>query len=393
MTTRAEPFDEFLERLNGEPDDLDEGPGAPGRTELTRMRAFLSDRYAGARPRRSRVDRLGHVYDYFPIEEQPASLRYKLKPAAPPPDGPLGHVGLQLHGRTPEYEGLVPIRRITLGELARFESLDRFLHKHGARRTSLLRSGDAFAPGTQASTHRWADAYQSVENLGASATLNVWAPTLADGQTFSLSQIWCVAMGPAGKQTVELGWHVNPSVTGHDQPALFCYWTRDGYSQTGAYNGQDGAFHFNSSSTVLGVAISDVSVTDGEQSELFCTVKLYQDAWWLYVGGDQQDNIVGYYASDLYGSGPLASGAAEVDFGGEVCGGPPFAPMGSGALAGAGYGKAAYQRNLGVYAADGSSLTSLALQSGPQDAQDYSITAQSSDDWGSYIYFGGPGGD
>jgi hypothetical protein len=361
------------------------------------MRAFLRNRYAGAVPVMSRIGHTGAIYDYFRLDDQPAARIHHLKPATPPPAGflGLGQVGpqfIQPEGAG-EIAGLVPIRRLTLGDLARAGSLDRFLHKRGRRRRSHLRAAEAAAPGTPDPSHRWADAWASIPNTGAVSTLNIWRPQLAEGQIFSLSQIWCVAMGPNGRQTVEVGWHVNPSVTGHDQPAMFCYWTRDGYATPTSYNGHDGDFLFHGSNTVLGVPITDISVAGGAQFDVHCALTLYQGNWWLYIGGDQEANAVGYFPGTLYNSGPLASAATEVDFGGEVCGGPPFAPMGSGAFAAAGQNQAAYQRNLGVWSAANATLqTSLDLQIDTADLA-YTVSLVASDPWGNYFYFGGPGGN
>lgn len=389
---RPEPFDRFLDKLAAR------GPrrGAGERAESARMRAFLRNRYAGAIPLVSRIGRDGAIYDYFRIEDQPAARIHRLKPATPPPAGFLGarQVGLQF--REPdgadETAGLVPIRRLSLGDLTRAGSLDRFLHKRAARRRSHLRAAEAAAPGTLDPSHRWADAWGSFNNTGAVSTLNIWRPQLTGSQIFSLSQIWCVAQGPHGRQTAEVGWHVNPSVTGHDQPAIFCYWTRDGYTTPTSYNGHNGDFLFHGPNTVLGVPITDISGAGGNQYEVYCALKLYQGNWWVYVGGDQDTNAVGYFPGSLYSGGPLASGASEVDFGGEVCGGPPFAPMGSGAFAAAGLNQAAYQRNLGVWT-DDAVQTSLDLQTDEADAEAYTASLATSDSWGNYFYFGGPGGN
>lgn len=393
---RPEPFNRFLKRLEAG----DAAGPVDERTalaELARMRAFLRNRYAGAIPVVSRIDRHGGTYDYFRIEDQPAARIHHLKPATPPPAGFLGvgRAGLQFGqpDSGAETAGLVPIRRLTLADLTRARTLDRFLHKRGGRRRSHLRAAEPAAPGTLDPAHRWADAWASIANTGAASTLNIWSPPLAYGQTFSLSQIWCVAPGPNGRQTAEVGWHVNPSVTGHDQPAMFCYWTRDGYATPTSYNGHNGDFLYRNPNTVLGVPITDISVTGGAQIDVYCALKLYEGNWWVYVGGDQDDNAVGYFPGTLYDGGPLTSGAAEVDFGGEVCGGPPFAPMGSGAFAVTGQSQAAYQRNLGVFAANASLQTSLDLQTDQADPAAYTITTAASDAWGDYFYFGGPGGN
>ena len=391
---RPEPFNQFLKKL--------EATGATGTAreqrdsaDLVRMRAFLRNRYADAIPVVSRIDRNGTIYDYFRMDSQPAARIHHLKPATPPPAGFLGagQLGLQFRqtDSAAETAGLVPIRRLMLADLTRAGTLDRFLHKRGRRRRSQLRAAEAAAPGTPDPSHRWADAWASMPNTGAASTLNIWRPQLAEGQVFSLSQIWCVALGPNGRQTAEVGWHVNPSVTGHDQPAIFCYWTRDGYTTPTSYNGHNGDFLFHGSNTVLGAPITDISVSDGTQFDVYCALKLYEGNWWVYVGGDQDANAIGYFPGTLY-NGPLASGATEVDFGGEVCGGPPFAPMGSGSFAAAGQNQAAYQRNLGVWAANANLQTSLNLQIDEADAEAYTVSLGDSDSWGAYIYFGGPGG-
>ena len=67
--------------------------------------------------------------------------------------------------------------------------------------------------------------------------------------------------------------------------------------------------------------------------------------------------------------------------------------MGSGAFAAAGEGRAAYQRNLGVYAANAGLQTSLDLQTDQADPAAYNIATTASDVWGDYFYFGGPGGN
>jgi hypothetical protein len=393
---RPEPFDRFLESLEAG-DAAAPSDDRTAVTELTRKRTFLRNRYAGAVPVVSRIDRFGKTYDYFRVEDQPAARLHNLKPASPPPAGFLGigRVGVQLGrpGGDAEAAGLVPIRRLTLADLARAGTLDRFLHKHGRRHRSLLRGAEPAAPGTLDTTHRWADAWASIPNVGAVSTLNIWSPALARGQIFSLSQIWCVAQGAAGRQTAEVGWHVNPSVTGHNQPAMFCYWTRDGYTTPTSYNGHNGDFLFHNQNTVLGVPITDISVAGGEQFDVYCVLKLYEGNWWVYVGGDQDDNAVGYFPGILYDGGPLASGATEVDFGGEVCGGPPFAPMGSGAFAAAGPAQAAYQRNLGVSTVNAGLQTSLPLQTDQADPIAYTVAHATSAAWGEYIYFGGAGGN
>jgi hypothetical protein len=364
--------------------------------ERERILTFLRSRYAGAIPVMSRVDRNGVTYDYFKADDQPAARAHNLTPAKPPPSGFLGagRAGSQLSAQDidPDTAGLVPIKRLTAEDVERAGTLHQFLNKRGGRRRSILRAADAAAPGTTDPNHRWADAWVEIPNIGASSTLNIWRPPVAGNQAFSLSQIWCVAQGPNGRQTAEVGWHIYPAVTGHNQPAMFCYWTADGYATPTSYNGYNHDFVYTSATTVLGVPITDISVAGGSQYDAFCALQLYEGNWWLYIGGDQTDNAVGYFPGSLYNGGPLSSAASEVNFGGEVCGGPPFSPMGSGAFANAGQGLAAYQRNLGVRMVDGNLQNAVALQADEADPGAYTITTAKSDVWGDYFYYGGPGG-
>jgi hypothetical protein len=133
--------------------------------------------------------------------------------------------------------------------------------------------------------------------------------------------------------------------------------------------------------------------------------KYYEGNWWLLLnpgGGSWTD--VGYYPGSMYGSGPLASGKASLtEFGGEVCNGPnggndctnPNWPqMGSGNFASAGWQQAAYQNDLFYINSSGAGINS-SLTPVTESSKCYSANftpASSGGSWGSYIYFGGPGG-
>ncbi|KAJ0724131.1 putative neprosin [Helianthus annuus] len=62
------------------------------------------------------------------------------------------------------------------------------------------------------------------EFYGAKALLNVWKPTVI-GNDFSLSQIW-VLSNIRGRlaNSIEAGWHVNPSQNSDGLPRLFTFW-------------------------------------------------------------------------------------------------------------------------------------------------------------------------
>src|SRR5689334_18787872 len=88
LLPQPEPFKKFL--LSLEKDSGPKGADNVSRAELDRMRIFLKQRYVGAIPVTSKIDNHGHVYDYFRVDDQPASRVFRLKPATPPPSGFLG---------------------------------------------------------------------------------------------------------------------------------------------------------------------------------------------------------------------------------------------------------------------------------------------------------------
>jgi len=78
---------------------------------------------------------------------------------------------------------------------------------------------------------------------------------------------------------------------------------------------------------------------------------------------------------------------------GSSCTDPNWPQMGSGAFASAGWQQAAYQHNLFYIDTSGTGVSS-SLTPVTQSSTCYSIdvTPSSGGSWGSYIYFGGPGG-
>jgi hypothetical protein len=405
------PFDEFLavtkisrhRHYRGRPEVRIRNKAA-----FNELRRHLLSIYAGVNVIHSYVDNHGQTFDCVPIEQQPALRKSGRALARPPelpplwPDSPSTLIGSrQSTSVQPAHKdrygnkvacppGTVPIRRITLDELTRFESL-----RHYQRKASgwILRRTAVAAPDTPAaaSQHEYAFAWQDVANLGGQSILNIWAPPVTGDQVFSLSQQWYVANGTAGAQTVEVGWQVFPQRYGHSDPVLFTYWTADGYQHTGSYSNEAGNFVQYSATCPVGIALDVVSVADATQAEVQVCFILSNGNWWLFVGGTTADHAVGYYPTSLYGGGPLATQAAQIAFGGETLGVTSYPPMGSGAFASKGAGQAAYQRNIGYFPAAGGTLPA-AVSPAQQWPQSYTIAVQRSDPWGTFFYFGGPGG-
>lgn len=353
--------------------------------------------HRGVHVQASFEDAAGQVFDCVPIEQQPALRKSDGQVAAPPTrqalPGQLAMVSTAAASlRSPTGTlascpaGTVPIRRVTLEEVSRFETLDHYLRKHGRPRRRSTQRRPLLEEATTA-PHEYAHASQAVANIGGHSILSVWDPPIATNQVFSLSQHWYVAEGPKGVQTVEVGWQVYPEMYGHAQPVLFTYWTADAYQKTGSYSNTAGEFVQVGASHPVGMALGKSSVVGGEQVELELEVMLYQGNWWMFVNGVAS----GYYPGSHYEGGPLATGATAIDYGGETVGDGDYPPMGSGQFAERGFKSAAYQRNIFYIEPTASSIyaTLVASQDWPSS---YTIRVGTSDDWGEYFYFGGPGG-
>ncbi len=383
------------------------------------MRAYLLDHYQGVTVPHSFMDEDGQIWDCVPIDQQPSLKGTGLKVATPPPSLPVApaegqpaakentimlqaqltpdrkdHLGNVMHCP----KGTIPIRRITLDEMTRFETLDRFFHKgpfieggkghprHGGGKVLEKEATAAVAP-----THKYAHAYQVVKNLGGHSFLSVWQPGIGANQVFSLSQHWYAGGAGPKLQTVECGWQVYPGKYGTSKPCLFIYWTADGYNKTGNYNLDKKAFVQTNPAWTLGGSLSPVSTYNGAQYELEFSWYLYKGNWWLYLKGTTASSAVGYYPTSLFGGGQLATCALDIDYGGETVGTTSWPPMGSGHFPAEGFGKAAFQRNIYYFPVAGGG-TNASLTVSQQSPACYKISLRANGTWNPYFYFGGPGG-
>jgi len=373
-------------------------------SQFAAMRQYIADRYEGVEVAHSFVDDNGQVFDCIPVEQQPSLKGTSASPVEAPsaPSSPTAvdspsqglRVQPQLRSdRTDKFghamscpPGTIAMRRITLDELTKKENLRDFFRKVpvGEGRLPRLSSDPEITP----DIHKWAIAYQvPVDSLGGHSFLNVWDPAVGS-QVFSLSQHWYVG----GSQTAECGWQVFPAKYGTTQPCLFIYWTADGYQNTGCYNLDCAAFVQTNPNWVLGGTLSPVSSYGGAQHELEMAYYLTGGNWWLYLGGTDASNAVGYYPASQYNGGQLASNATGIEYGGEVVDTTAWPPMGSGNFAEAGFGFAAYQRDILYYPPTGGAQNA-ALTAGQASANCFTATVGfASPPWDEYFFFGGPGG-
>jgi hypothetical protein len=358
------------------------------------IRSYLVRYYRGIEPVHSFVDANGSVFDCIPVEQQ-FSLRGKggRIPKAPNLAGrakgprrespPFARQIVQLgpHLTDPfgnqmmAPEGTIPVHRLTFEDLARHSNLRQFFGK----RSALLDP-----------THWYAYGAQSVDCIGGGSSINVWDPTIGAGQNMSLSQQWYT--DAMQRQTVEVGWQVNPGRYGNTKPVFFIYWTADGYRNTGCYNLTCNAFVQTSGDWAIGGALPSWSTSGGPQTEVEFSFLLDQDKWWLYAGGETSADAVGYYPTSIFKNGPMANGAAQILFGGEVAGTTSGPPMGSGGSASAGWQFAAYQRQIHYLSSRGARSDARLSVSMPSPQCYTAKVTKSNAPWGETIWFGGPGG-
>jgi len=371
----------------------------------------------------------GHHFDCLPIEQQPSVRGLGLthvetaplplsaaaepggdasgEPAEPPARatspltlGSRDGFGNEIHCAA----GTIPMRRVTLEEMTRFETLRQFFEKGPGGAGQIELGGgrvedleEKAAPAKP--VHKYAHAYEQVDNRGGSSLINLWMPPINTGatQVFSLSQHWYAGGNPL--QTVEGGWQAFPQKYNTVNSVLFIYWTADGYRRTGCYNLDCAAFVQTNSSWALGATFSHYSTPGGTQYEFELQWQLSGGNWWLFLGGSGSPEAIGYYPATLYGHGQLASFATEIDYGGEVVGTTSWPEMGSGVPASRGFRHAAYQRQ--IFYDDLSAVTHWSTLT-PYDTPRsrgrgscYSILftpASAGGAWDSYFFFGGAGG-
>ncbi|KAI9168889.1 hypothetical protein LWI28_003388 [Acer negundo] len=338
----------------------------------------------------------GDIIDCVETHLQLAFDHPKLKGQRPldPPVRPNGHnpngmrsEDFQLWSFSGEScpEGTIPIRRTTEEDMLRASSVRRFGRKP---RRHVRRD-------TNSNGHEHAVGYVSGDQYyGAKASINVWAPKVANQYEFSLSQMWVIS-GSFGDDlnTIEAGWQVSPELYGDNYPRFFTYWTTDAYQATGCYNLLCSGFVQTNNRVAIGAAISPTSGYNGGQFDI--SLLVWKDPkhgnWWLEFGSGV---LVGYWPSFLFTH--LRDHASMVQFGGEVVNSRPSGfhtstQMGSGHFAGEGFGKASYFRNLQVVDWDNNLIPLSNLRVLADHPNCYDIQGGINRVWGNYFYYGGPG--
>jgi Neprosin len=418
-TAKFVPFNEFVQSVkSSDSNEFLARPAATARLKVSdsasveEMRQHILKTYDGLNVSHSYVMDTQTV-DCIPVDQQPAVRLRNLKSIASAPpssaakaptSSAAGSTLAQLPiGKTTDDFGnkigceanTIPMARITLEQLSRFKNLHEFFQKgpDGAGQVPL--TGKVTPPSVAG--HKYSHAYQYVNALGDNTRINLWRNFVWTdlGEVFSLAQSWTVGVSSGPVQTAEVGMQTFPDLYGSNNPALFVYYTADGYQNTGCYNLSCGAFVQVNNSVTFGVGFdaSAFSTFDGPQGEIQLEYYMWQGNWWLMVNG----TWIGYYPGSLYNGGQLAYYANLIDFGSESVGTNVWPGEGSGLFADTsyvhgGYTYAAYQRTLYYLDLSYNAIWDTLTPSAPSPSC-YSITQPAFDsNSGVYFYFGGPGG-
>jgi len=272
--------------------------------------------------------------------------------------------------------GTVPMMRVSLDRVLRHATLAHFFAKSP--------NGPADLNATE-SRHKYAHAYQTVDNTGGESDLGIWSP---DGD-FTLSQQWYTAgCGSAGGlQTAECGNVVFDS----KDAVLFLYYTNNGYAcHSGCYNLDCTGFVQTNHKYYLGKGWTHYS-SDGDRYYAKFSFFLSGGNWWFSLDG----NFVGYYPTSVYSgicSGGMANLARDVDYGGEVAhyGTNNWPQMGSGMFASAGWSHAAAHSSIRYYDTDGKYYSDATLTTDAEDLSCFTIDEYEHDtNVGTWFTFGG----
>ncbi|XVF59021.1 hypothetical protein PTKIN_Ptkin07bG0240500 [Pterospermum kingtungense] len=180
------------------------------------------------------------------------------------------------------------------------------------------------------------------QNFGAQATMNVWNPSVSNGQ-YSEASVWIENdSSPEKGEAITAGWMVDPNLFKSNKPRLFSYW--DAIPNKGCANYDCPGFVQVSREISLGIVLQS-SIYNGTQQEI--KIGIFKDGeWWLKF----YDKFIGYWPQKLFSSMKDASNL--VFWGAQVHSPPnePFPAMGSGHFPDDGVdGKSAYFKKMQIW--------------------------------------------
>ena len=419
------PFDAFIAGVSSatyEDYAGKEGVNVDNPETFQEMQSYILTMYANAKQVSSFTDESGMLYfDCITIDTQPsvvlqgiqkiervppqAAAEDKLEEGETPGKGEYAPSPLTLGLEDPFGNSIscpddtIPMQRITLDKLVQYPDLRAFFSKDsdGSGGLPPTPKEDTPKPDDGAASHRYAVGYQNLTNFGGNSWLNLWNPSIRGG-TMSLSQQWYDAGAGSGTQTVEGGWQVLPQKYNTANAVLFIYWTADNYGSTGCYNLDCAGFVQINNHWYLGGPWTNYSSTGETQWGFEMQWKLFRGNWWLFLKGPGDYEAVGYYPTSIYNGGALATSATAIKYGGETAGSSPWPQMGSGQFADQGWQRAAYQNTIFYIPQDQDDGTGVwadlsEYEPSPDCYTIDIVPAARGGDWGTYLFFGGPGAD
>jgi len=375
---------------------------------LDEIHQYFRDQYARRDVVASTTTAYGQQLDWVPADSQDngATAEPPDLPSDYPkdPDHPTRPMPLPLAGDPDRLgpPGTVPLLRKPLDRIRAVGDLGDYLSKGPHKRRLTAPDDPGFAsPAAAVPVHKYALAVQYVTHFGTEGFVNTWRPFVQWSDEFSLGQLWVSAGSGVGNdlQTVEVGGQTYKDIYGDWGPHLFIFYTTNNYTASGdklgGYNRDVGGWVQVSQTVFPGMNLAE-SVAGGDQYDLGIKVTLSAGNWWIRIGNEW----MGYYPASLFSNAGLRNQAGRVDWGGEIVDDVAFHPeptstwMGSGQFPAAGWQRTAYMRNL-MYQTDAAG-TMTAYQGFPSatNPNAYQIAADfsGSTSWGSYFYWGGPGG-
>jgi hypothetical protein len=387
------------------PSEVD--PDRQAADQLDEIRQYFRDAYARRDVVAQTKTASGQVLDWIPADSQGHG-----KPAEPPESEPhKDKSDSRRPTKATPFElaradvevgppGTVPLLRKPVDEMFPVGDLQDYLAK-GPRQKRVTPPDDpALAnPAAPLPVHKYAHAYQAVNNFGTEGTINTWGPYVQWSNEFSLGQLWLVRGSGNGTQTLEVGAQTFYDLYHDWKPHLFIFYTTNNYTRSGdnlgGYNTDVKGWQQVSNTVYPGMTLAE-SKAGGDQYDLTIKVQLSQGNWWVRIGNEW----MGYYPSGLYSSSGLRDQAASIDWGGEIVDDMQYHPeptqtwMGSGLFPNTGFKNAAYMRNLSYQSDLAGALRPMIGYPSVTNPAAYQIATDFSGatTWGSNFFWGGPGG-
>jgi len=166
IETGVVPFKKFLDSVRQtDPESFAASEKTVANAKALReMRTHILDRYKGAEAKCSFVDANGFVVDCISLERQPL-LRGTREAVARATARHNAESAGDRDGRTDCPGGTIPVRRVTLEEMSKFEDLQMFFRENLAGNDT-RRPPEVTPSGI--GPHRWEYAFQSVANIASS---------------------------------------------------------------------------------------------------------------------------------------------------------------------------------------------------------------------------------